>query len=113
MTSSLLIIISIIAIIFALQNSEVVNISFLLINADLSLALVIILSFALGFTVSMLTLLPFISKTYFARKQSKKSMDDKDNQIMILKQKIDGYESALKPQNDIENSDINDEKSDL
>ena len=103
----LLILISIVAIIFTLQNSAVVSVSFLFKNFEISLALVIMLAFALGFLVSLLAIMPYFSKLYFKSKQYVRTMTEKDGQIGELKHQIDKLTMSKIINNDVDNNDTN------
>jgi len=65
--------ITILAVIFAVQNVGIVLISFLLWRLEGSLALVLLLTFALGFIAGLLILLPkSLSKSFTIANQKKK-----------------------------------------
>ncbi|MFH1575455.1 MAG: LapA family protein [Candidatus Nealsonbacteria bacterium] len=70
-------IIAIIAVLFALQNASIILISFLAWQFQGSLALVLLLTFALGFITGLLIILPkLIKKSFTAEPQ--KNLEKKD-----------------------------------
>lgn len=104
-TTMLLILISIVAIIFSLQNSAIVSVSFLFTKSDISLALVIMLSFALGFIVSLLAIMPYFSKLYFKSKQLVKTISEKERRITDLDIENEKLKSVSMTSNDTINTD--------
>jgi len=72
-------IIAVLAVIFALQNTGIILITFLAWKFDGSLALVLLLAFILGVITSLLVLLPrIIKKSIIAFKQKKENKELKE-----------------------------------
>lgn len=95
LTTSLLILTSIIMIIFTLQNYSVVSVRFLNLNYELSLALVIILAFALGFLVSIFSIIPYFYRQRNLTKGEAKKLKQKDNDIFELKTENEKLRSEI------------------
>jgi len=69
-------IIAILAVIFAIQNVNVILISFLIWKFEGSLALVLLLTFVLGFIAGLLILLPKLLKRSFTISNQEKKLDE-------------------------------------
>lgn len=69
-------ILAILVVVFALQNTAVILVTFLVWKLEGSLALVLLLAFALGVIVSLLVLLPRIIKKDFMVSGQKKKTDE-------------------------------------
>ena len=72
---------AILAVIFALQNAIPVGVTFLVWKFEGSLALVLMLTFALGVLVSLLVSIPAILKRRSAISNQKKKMEELENRL--------------------------------
>ena len=63
------------SVMFALQNVSIVTVSFFAWQFEGSLALVLLLSLAMGVLISLLLVLPETAKNYFRYKKLKKSYE--------------------------------------
>lgn len=72
---------AILVVIFALQNSIPVGVAFLVWKFEGSLALVLMLTFALGALVSLLVSIPAILKRRSAISNQKKKMEELENRL--------------------------------
>ncbi len=72
----LVLIIVILAVIFAIQNVNVILVSFLMWKLEGSLALILLFTFVLGFVAGLLILLPKLLKRSFAMSGQKKKLEE-------------------------------------
>jgi uncharacterized integral membrane protein len=85
--------IALIALVFALQNSDMITVTFLFWETgEVSLALVLLLTFALGFIVSQLVTLPGIIRRSRQIRSHKKKLDEVDKLLDKDKVKEAGRE---------------------
>ena len=89
----LALLIAVIAVIFALQNTTQVTIAFLLWQFDQSLALVLLLSLAIGVVIGLLTISPTVVKGKLAVSNQKKKIDSLEKEINQYKTKINDLET--------------------
>jgi len=74
-------IIAILVIVFALQNADIVLVAFLAWKFEGSLALVLLLAFAMGVIASLLILLPKVIKKGQADSNQKKKIEESDREL--------------------------------
>lgn len=83
----LALIIAIFAVIFALQNTAMVTVTFLLWTFEQSLALVLLLSLAAGVVVGLFTLLPTTFRQKFSLSSQRKKLDALEKTLAEMKAK--------------------------
>lgn len=83
----LALIIAIFAVIFALQNTALVTVTFLLWTFEQSLALVLLLSLAAGVLVGLFTLLPTTFRQKFSISGQRKKLDALEKSLAEMKAK--------------------------
>lgn len=83
----LALIIAIFAVIFALQNTALVTVTFLLWTFEQSLALVLLLSLAAGVVVGLFTLLPTTFRQKFSLSGQRKKLDALEKALAEMKAK--------------------------
>jgi len=83
----LALIIAIFAVIFALQNTAMVTVTFLLWTFEQSLALVLLLSLAAGVVVGLFTLLPTTFRQKFSLSGQRKKLDALEKTLAEMKAK--------------------------
>ena len=95
-------IIAVVAVIFALQNTAAVTVSFFICQFDQSLALVLLLAVALGVLIAVLTLLPTVirEKWQLSGRRKKidalgKNLEEARVKLAEKDQKIKDLETAL------------------
>jgi len=69
-------IIAILAVIFAIQNADIILVTFLMWKFQGSLALVLLLTFVLGFIAGLLIILPKLVKRSFAVSSQRKKLEE-------------------------------------
>lgn len=91
----------ILAVIFAAQNSTVVNISFFSWSASGSFSLVLILTLTLGILIGLLIMAPSVFKRWFQNSGLKRRLNKMENQKLSNKkaeQNNTGQEAEEKPE---------------
>ena len=86
-------IIAILAVVFAIQNANIILVSFLMWQFQGSMALVLLLTFVLGFIAGLLIILPKLIKRSFMipsqkkkLEESQKSLEEKDESKNVIQQ---------------------------
>ena len=74
-------IIAILAVVFAIQNANIIIISFLAWQFQGSMALVLLLTFALGFVAGSLIILPKLIKRSFMISNQKKKLEESQKRL--------------------------------
>jgi uncharacterized integral membrane protein len=74
-------IIAILAVLFAIQNANIIIVSFLVWQFQGSLALVLLLTFALGFIAGLLIILPKLIKRSFIIPSRKKKLEESQKRL--------------------------------
>ena len=74
-------IIAILAVIFAIQNANIILVSFLVWKFQGSLALILLLTFVLGFIAGLLIVLPKLIKRNFIISKQKKKFEDSQKRL--------------------------------
>lgn len=87
--------IAVIAVVFALQNTAVVTITFLAWTVDGSLALVVLLAVLTGVLISVFVSLPSIIKNRIAASNRKKKINELTNQVNKLEEKLEAKQQEL------------------
>ena len=87
--------IAVIAVVFALQNTAVVTITFLAWTVDGSLALVVLLAVLTGVLISVFVSLPSIVKNRIAASNRKKKINELTNQVNKLEEKLEAKQQEL------------------
>jgi uncharacterized integral membrane protein len=87
--------IAVIAVVFALQNTAVVTITFLAWTVDGSLALVVLLAVLTGVLISVFVSLPSIVKNRLAATNRNKKISELTNQINKLEDKLEAKQQEL------------------
>ena len=102
----LALLIAVIAVIFALQNTTQVTIAFLIWQFDQSLALVLLLSLAIGVVIGLLTISPTVIKGKLAASNQKKKIDSLEKEIYQYQIKISNFETSANqtPTTEIKNN---------
>ncbi len=93
----LALLIAVVAVIFALQNTTQVTIAFLMWQFDQSLALVLLLALAIGVIIGLLAISPTVVKSKLALSNHKKKIDSLEKEINQCQQKIVTLEAAQQP----------------
>jgi len=91
----LALIIAIIAVIFALQNTLIVTVSFIIWKFTGSLALVLLLALAVGALISFLASLPAIVRGKWSLRSLRKQASKLESSITEHKQRLTELESSL------------------
>jgi len=91
----LALLIAVVAVIFALQNTARVTVAFLLWQFDQSLALVLLLSLAIGVIIGLLTIFPTVVRSKIAASNQKKKLDSLEKEIKLYQKKLSDNEAAL------------------
>ncbi len=88
-------IIAILAVVFAIQNADIILVSFLVWQFQGSMALVLLLTFVLGFIAGLLIILPKLVKRSFMvssqkkkLEESQKSLEEKDESKNVTQQQV-------------------------
>lgn len=89
-------IIALVAVIFALQNTAVVAIHFLAWGTQGSLALVLLLTLAVGAVICYFALLPTVVKDKWSLRSQRKRLNDAEARLAVQKSRIDELEMRLK-----------------
>ena len=89
-------IIAIIAVIFALQNAITITISFFLWQFDGSLALVLLLTLALGFLISFFATLPALIRRSWTIAGQKRRINTLEKQLLESETKSEALDKELK-----------------
>ncbi len=89
-------IIALVAVIFALQNTAVVAIHFLAWSTQGSLALVLLLTLAVGAVICYFAVLPTIVKDKWSLRGLRKRMNDVEARLAVQKSRIEELETRLK-----------------
>jgi uncharacterized integral membrane protein len=87
--------IMLIAVVFALQNTAVVTITFLAWTIDGSLALVVLIAILTGVLISVFVSLPSIIKNQLTASNRKKSINELKNKIKRLEEKLAAKQQEL------------------
>jgi len=90
----LALLIAVVAVIFALQNTTRVTVAFLLWQFDQSLALVLLLSLAIGVIIGLLTIFPKVVRSKMAASNQKKKLDSLEKDIKLYQKKLSETEAA-------------------
>lgn len=88
--------IAIIAVIFALQNAITITVSFFFWQFDGSLALVLLLTLALGFLVSFFATLPALIRRSWAIAGQKRRINALEKQLLEEEAKTEALDKELK-----------------
>ncbi len=91
----LALIIAVIAVIFALQNTAAVSVSFFIWQFEQSLALVLLLAAFLGVIIGLLTILPSSIRTRWQLAARNKKISSLEKEIEDLKDKLNKAELRL------------------
>lgn len=91
----LALIIAVIAVIFALQNTAAVSVSFFIWQFNQSLALVLLLAAFVGVIIGLLTILPGSIKTRWQLAARNKKIASLEKEIEELKEKLTSAEQRL------------------
>lgn len=91
----LALVIAVIAVIFALQNTAAVSVSFFVWQFNQSLALVLLLAAFVGVIIGLLTILPGSIKTRWQLAARNKKIASLEKEIEELKQKLTSAEQRL------------------
>jgi len=91
----LALVIAVIAVIFALQNTAAVSVSFFVWQFNQSLALVLLLAAFVGVIIGLLTILPGSIKTRWQLATRNKKIASLEKEIEELKQKLTSAEQRL------------------
>lgn len=91
----LALIIAVIAVIFALQNTAAVSVSFFIWQFNQSLALVLLLAAFVGVVIGLLTILPGSIKTRWQLAARNKKIDSLEKEIKELKEKLANAEQRF------------------
>ncbi len=86
---------SIVAVIFALGNTDVVTISFLTWHIEGSLALILLVSVAIGIVIGVLLMVPGAIKRNLALSGQKKKIKTLEQQLDQHKQELDDHKSKV------------------
>lgn len=74
-------IIAILAVVFALQNADIILVTFLIWKFEGSLALVLLLTFILGFITGLLIILPKLIKRSFMISNQEKKLEESQKKL--------------------------------
>jgi lipopolysaccharide assembly protein A len=85
-------IVAAISVIFALQNTETVEVSFLIWTFESSLALVVLISLALGALISFLASSPSMLRKDFTNRSLRKRITELESSVADQKLKLDAAE---------------------
>jgi len=91
----LALIVAIIAVIFALQNTAAVTVSFIVWQFDQSLALVLLLSVAIGVIIGLLTILPTVIRNKWQLTGKKKTIESLEKNLNETKLKLEDAERRI------------------
>ncbi len=90
-------IIAILAVVFALQNADIILVTFLIWRFEGSLALVLLLTFVMGAIVSLLALLPWIIKKGLIAFSQKKKIKESERKLEEKKEEVNKENDSNQP----------------
>lgn len=93
----LALLIAVIAVIFALQNTMTVSVAFFVWQFEQSLALVLLLTVLLGVLIGLLTILPTVVRSKWQLSSKRKKLDALEKEVQALKIKLEDAERRLAP----------------
>ena len=88
-------IISILAVVFAVQNTEAVTVKFALWQVESSLALVLLVAVAAGSLISFFVSLPSNLRTRWALRQQRKKMTELETSLASLRGQLDEAQKVI------------------
>ncbi len=91
----LALIVAVVAVIFALQNTIPISVAFMVWRWDQSLALILLIAIAAGVIIGLLTILPSVIRNKIQLSSRKKKIDSLEKSLQEARQKIEAQTALI------------------